>query len=84
MLTDRSRTSIANSETRHLDVTCGLLGDPQSDQSLDALYGLATQAATLAGWLSFDLHDHASAQHYYQVATGLPPTGRTSWLCGQG
>lgn len=54
---------------QHLDVTCGLLGDPQSDESLDALHGLATQAATLAGWLSFDLHDHANALHYYQVAT---------------
>lgn len=42
---------------RHLDVTCGLLGNPQSDDSLDALHALATQAATLAGWLSFDLHD---------------------------
>jgi len=54
---------------RHLDVTCGLLGNPESDKSLDALHALAAQAATLAGWLSFDLHDHASAQHFYQVAT---------------
>jgi transcriptional regulator with XRE-family HTH domain len=54
---------------RHLDAICALLRDPRSDKSLDALHALATQAATLAGWLSFDLHDHASAQHYYQVAT---------------
>ena len=39
---------------RYLDVTCGLLGGPQSDKALDALHALATQAATLAGWLSFD------------------------------
>jgi hypothetical protein len=52
-----------------LDVICGLLGDSQSDESLNALHALATQTAAFAGWLSFDLHDHASAQHYYQVAT---------------
>ena len=44
------------------------------------LYSIAGQAAGLAGWLSFDLHDHATAGKYYGVALDAARRFADPWL----
>ena len=49
-----------------------LLGGPfTSEQAARRLYSAAADLAQLAGWMSWDLQLHATAQHYYLLALAL-------------
>jgi transcriptional regulator with XRE-family HTH domain len=61
------------------DVT-QLLSRSPKDALLPQLYSLAGQTAGLAGWLSFDVHDHVSAEQYYRVALDAARRLKDHWL----
>jgi len=57
-----------------------LLGQAPKAEILPRLYLVAGQAAGLAGWLSFDLHDHGSAKRYYRVALDAARRLEDHWV----
>jgi tetratricopeptide (TPR) repeat protein len=57
-----------------------LADQSQKNEMPPQLYSVAGQTAGLAGWLSFDLHDHESAERYYRVALDAARQLRDHWV----
>jgi DNA-binding transcriptional regulator YiaG len=54
--------------SRHVDALTGFLNMTPEGQLRRRLASTAGEAAVLAGWLSFDMKDHATARAYYGAA----------------
>jgi transcriptional regulator with XRE-family HTH domain len=63
-----------------LHVASQLLERVHPDGLRAQLFSLAGQGAGLAGWLAFDLHDHATADKYYGVGLDAARRLADPWL----